>query len=58
MGVVFKTKDEVFRVHMFEQVCHIRRYWLDVCEKGGRNITIDEAASEWVEQFAASFTQH
>ncbi len=58
MGVAFINKEEMFRAHMFDQLCHIKRYWLDVCEKGGRNITIDEAADEWVERFAASFTQH
>ncbi len=54
IGVVFTDKDEAYLVRMVEQVCHIQSYWQQN-KREGRNISIDQAASEWIERFASNF---
>jgi len=58
MGIAFNNKDEAFRARMVEQVCHIESYWRHAREHDGRNISIEEAASEWISRFAAEFPRH
>jgi len=53
-GVTFTDKDEAFRVRMVEQLCHIQSYWKKNIQNG-RNISIEEAADEWIMQFAENF---
>ncbi len=57
MRTKLNHKNELFRAHMLEQVYQIHHYWLHVCKHDGRNISIDEAATEWIERFAAKFTR-
>jgi len=56
IGIVFTDKDEAFHVRMVEQICHIESYWQQNM-KMGRNISIEQAASEWIEHFSANFPQ-
>jgi len=56
VGVRFANDDEYFRVRMVEQVCQIENYRQQLAE-GGRNLTTEEAALEWIKQFAANFDE-
>jgi hypothetical protein len=58
VGVSFEDEAAEFSVRMVEQVCHIEQYRLEQKENYGRELTSDEAASEWVEKYAASFPKH
>jgi len=56
IGVIFTDKDEAFHVRMVEQVCHIESYQQENIQKG-RDIPIEQAASEWIKHFAADFSR-
>lgn len=55
VGVQFVDSDEAYRVRMIEQLCHIESYRKDVAEREGRQLTVDEAAFEWIGRYGASF---
>jgi len=54
VGVEFIEQNDVFKARMVEQVCQIERY-RRMLEKEGRKITIEEAAMEWIQRYAADF---
>ncbi|MDX8403304.1 MAG: PilZ domain-containing protein [Mariprofundaceae bacterium] len=56
IGVIFTDKDEAFRARMVQQVCHIESYWRKTVDSG-RELTIEDAASEWIRRFATDFPQ-
>jgi hypothetical protein len=56
-GVNFIDGNDAFRIHMVEQACHIQSYWMSASDNG-RDISIDEAASEWITFHAAEFSEH
>ena len=45
-----------FTERMEAQCCQIRRYRRDVIRKEGRELSPDEAALEWIERYAETFT--
>ena len=45
-----------FSERMEAQCCQIRRYRLEVIRKEGRQLSPDEAALEWIERYADTFT--
>jgi len=54
VGVMFLDEETAFRVRMVEQVCHIKDYQ----EKNsglGRELSFEQAATEWMEKYAADF---
>ena len=55
VGVQFVNVEEAFRVRMVEQICHIESYRREVAQREGRDLTSEEAALEWINQFASSF---
>lgn len=55
VGVEFLDSAEAFRVRMIEQVCHIESYRREVEQREGRQLTDEEAAAEWISQYASSF---
>lgn len=55
VGVLFPGQKEAFSARMVEQVCHIEQYKKDVLEKEGRALSGDEAAAEWITNFATEF---
>lgn len=55
IGVEFKGEDTKFSVRMVEQLCHIEHYKKEVAQKYGRQLTSEQAANEWIEQFAQTF---
>ena len=55
VGVVFYEANEAYRARMVEQVCQIEQYRLKSLKIDGRELTSEEAASEWISQYAREF---
>ena len=55
VGAAFLEADDLFRVRMVEQICHIEHYKAQVLEKEGRRLNGEQAAREWIQKFAAEF---
>ena len=55
LGVAFLDHDDAFRTRMVEQICHIENYRNMVSLAEGRQLTVEEAAAEWIDKFAAQF---
>ncbi|MBN2011226.1 PilZ domain-containing protein [candidate division KSB1 bacterium] len=55
IGVKFIDQQTAFRMRMIEQVCHIEDYRKHVTEEEGRDISGEQAASEWIEKYAKDF---
>ncbi len=55
VGVCFHSSADAYRIRMVEQACHIQQYRLDQVIQNGRYLTLDEAAREWIEQYAPHF---
>ena len=55
VGIRFTEDGEGFRLRMVEQVCQIEHYRQYIAEKEGRELTSEEAASEWIRKHAANF---
>jgi len=56
LGVQFLDAEEAYRTRMVEQVCHIEDYRRSERIKG-RELGVEEAASEWIQRFAAQFPE-
>jgi hypothetical protein len=54
IGVELMDIDEAFKVRMVEQVCQIENY-RNKLKKQGRDLSIEEAATEWINRYAAVF---
>lgn len=54
VGVRFLDEGSQFRARMVEQVCHIEEYRKKE-QEGGRLLSSEQAACEWIGQFAADF---
>lgn len=57
VGLEFTDKASEFKVRMVEQVCHIMHYRKHILETEGRELGNDEAAKEWIAQYAADFSK-
>ena len=57
IGVQFLDEDDLFRLRMVEQVCHIEHYKRKVKRLEGRDLSGKDAAMEWIELFAGDFPQ-
>ncbi len=55
VGVAFTEADDLFRVRMVEQLCHIEHYKTEVLAREGRHLNGEQAAREWIRQFAHRF---
>ena len=55
VGVEFDEDTPKFSVRMVEQICHIAHYKNYIWEREGRNLTTEEAASEWIAKYASVF---
>lgn len=55
VGVQFVNAAAAFRSRMVQQVCSIENYRQEVREKEGRELTTQQAASEWIERYAGHF---
>ena len=59
-GVHLLSSDEVveaFRPRMQCQCREIERYRQHALSDGGRELTLDEAAMEWIDRYAADFAR-
>lgn len=55
LGVAFLDQDDAFRTRMVEQICHIENYRNNVSLTEGRQLSLEQAAAEWIDKFAAQF---
>ena len=55
IGVQFDDREELFRLRMVEQICHIEEYRKRVRRREGRALDAAAAAQEWIERYAADF---
>ena len=49
------NEDELFRLRMIEQICHIEHYRNEMLKQQGRELSIEEAAQEWISRYAGEF---
>jgi len=54
-GVRFAGAETEYNLRMVEQLCQIEHYRREVREREGREISSEEAALEWIRQYAADF---
>ncbi|WP_165857426.1 PilZ domain-containing protein [Marinobacter sp. JSM 1782161] len=57
VGVAFFSAGDAYQVRMVEQICQIEQYRRDVRHREKRELTLEEAAREWIERYAGSFAQ-
>jgi hypothetical protein len=57
VGVTFMDSEDLYRVRMVEQICHIEHYKSEVFQKEGRRLSGEQAAREWIRKFARNFPQ-
>ena len=55
VGVAFIELDDLFRLRMVEQICHIERYKAEVLANEGRQLDGEQAAREWIQKYADGF---
>ena len=55
IGIEFEGSKDVFRLRMIEQICHIEHYRKEVKLAEGRELSSEEAASEWITRYAGDF---
>ena len=55
VGVAFEDSAAAYRMRRVEQPCHIQQYRLDQVVHNARYLTLDEAAAEWIQQYAPYF---
>jgi hypothetical protein len=55
IGLEFSKPKELYRLRMIEQICHIEHYRKQVLELEGRELTSEQAATEWIQHFAEGF---
>lgn len=55
LGIEFLNFDDAFRARMVEQICYIENYKDLARRNDGRDLTIEEAATEWICKYAKNF---
>lgn len=55
VGAQFMAGDDLFRLRMVEQVCHIEQYRRQIAAREGRHLSTNEAAQEWIREHAEDF---
>lgn len=55
VGLEFDRSKELFRLRMIEQLCHIEHYRKEIESQHCRKLTIEEAAKEWISEYAGNF---
>jgi hypothetical protein len=55
VGIEFEKSRDFFRMRMIEQICHIEHYRNQVLQSEGRELSAQEAASEWISKYADDF---
>lgn len=57
VGLTFGSQAEAYKGRMIEQICHIEQYRRDRERHTGSSVSLEEAAREWINQFADRFAQ-
>ena len=57
IGIKFEKSRDFFRMRMIEQICHIEHYRSEVLRKHGRELSAQEAATEWISKYAGDFPE-
>ena len=57
LGVTFLDANDAFLARMVEQVCHIEDYRKSEYRLQGRQLSAEEAAAEWIAQYAEHFPE-
>jgi hypothetical protein len=55
IGVKFLSEEAIYRIKMVEQACHIEQYRKNMKIMHGRDLSVEEAAMEWISKFAADY---
>ena len=55
IAISFLSEKEAFRMRMLEQICQIEGYRQRVLDDEGRQLNQEQAASEWIDHYAATF---
>ena len=55
VGIEFIHRNDLFVARMVEQICHIEQYKYEVAAQEGRQLSGQEAATEWIRKYADSF---
>jgi hypothetical protein len=55
VGVKFEDDSRSFALRMVEQACHIKHYQQEVLQTQGRELSTEQAASEWISIYAQVF---
>ncbi len=55
LGIEYQGEEDVYRLRMVEQICHIEHYRKEIQIREGRNISSEQAAREWIVKFADGF---
>ncbi len=55
IGIEYRGEEDVYRLRMVEQICHIEHYRNEIQIREGRNISSEQAAREWIAKFADGF---
>jgi hypothetical protein len=55
VGLQFDDPDELYRLRMIEQICHIEHYRHEIEQVEGRKLNSEEAAREWIQRYASEF---
>ena len=55
IGLEFERSQEIFRLRMIEQICHIEHYRKEIESQQGRKLSTEEAAKEWISEYAGDF---
>jgi len=55
IGIQFLDENDSFRARMVEQICHIEQYKQEAFNQDGRQLSSEEAAVEWIRQYAMDF---
>ena len=55
IGVEFHDESIHFALRLVEQLCHIEQYKRQVLREEGRELSNEEAATEWISKYASQF---
>lgn len=55
VGLQFNDADVEYSLRMIEQLCYIEQYKNEIQAKEGRRLNSEQAAKEWISQFASDF---
>jgi hypothetical protein len=55
IGIKFESSEDLFRLRMVEQICHIEHYRKEIKLVEGRELSTAQAATEWISLYASDF---